>query len=103
MKFHVVFHANKKEKNIQESNKNIFPNRDIMLFSYDINLNAISLTICIQFNVLTMQCLKITTYFSYLLKSICNILKLVLCLCSNILMYYEIKKKSLEIQIIVNI
>ena len=33
---------------------------------------------CIECNFLNMQCLKITIYFSYFLKSVFNVLKLIL-------------------------
>ena len=53
---------------LTESNK-------VILFSYDINSNIISLTEYIELNSLNMWCLKITIYFSYFLKSVCNVLQ----------------------------
>ena len=53
MTLRVIFHANKR-KHICAGNKNIFPNRDVILFYYLINLVIISSTKCIKFNIPNM-------------------------------------------------
>ena len=55
-----------------------FPNRDVILFSFGINSNITYLTKHINSDILNMQWPKITIYFSYFLKSFCNVLKLTL-------------------------
>ena len=77
MTLHVIFQANKR-KQIQESNKIIFPTRDVLSFSFGINSNNTYLTKCINSNILNTSCFEITIYFSYFLKFVCNVLKITL-------------------------
>ena len=50
----------------------------VISFSFGINSYITYSTQCVNSDILIMQCLQITIYFSYFLKSICNILKLTL-------------------------
>ena len=63
MTLHVIFHANEKEKLIGKSSKNIFPNRSIIIFSYNINSSIISSTKCREFIFLKSMMSKITNIF----------------------------------------
>ena len=62
MNLHAIFQANIRE-DIWESNKNIFPNRDVISFSFGIDLNITYLTQGINSNIL--ECTMLQNYYIF--------------------------------------